>query len=104
MSGPNPTTIDAAEPGAQSGGLFLDYAPPAGVYDEMLVTPDGPRAHWLPLIRALGKLGRDELQSRSDTAQRFLRENGVTYNVYGDALGFERTWELDPLPLLISHE
>src|SRR6266550_5734190 len=103
MSGPNVTTADAGETEAQPPG-FLDYFLPAGVYDEMFAGPGGPRPHWLPLIRALGKLGRDELQSRSDTARRFLRENGVTYNVYGDAQGLERTWELDPLPMLVSHE
>src|SRR5215471_11788624 len=97
MSGSDPARAET-----QSNGLILDYAPPAGVYDEMLAAPGEPRGHWEHLVRALGRLGRDELQSRSDTAKRFLRENGVTYNLYGDAQGFERTWDLDPLPLLIS--
>src|SRR5690242_14922768 len=100
MPGPKPAAADETE----SGGLLRDYFPPAGVYDEMLVPQGAPRAHWFPLLHALGRLGPAELQSRSDTARRFLRENGVTYNLYGDAQGFERTWELDPLPLLISHE
>jgi len=104
MSDPKPPGIDAADSQTQSNGLFADYSPIPGVYDEMLVAPGNPRPHWLPLDQALGRLGRDELQSRSDTAQQFLRENGVTYNVYSDAQGFERTWGLDPLPLLISHE
>ena len=67
----------------------------------MLAASASPRAHWLPLVRALDHLGPGEVQARGETARRFLRENGVTYNVYGDAQGFERTWELDPLPLLI---
>jgi uncharacterized circularly permuted ATP-grasp superfamily protein/uncharacterized alpha-E superfamily protein len=33
-----------------------------------------------------------------------LRENGVTYNVYGDAQNLTRPWRLDPIPLLISSE
>jgi uncharacterized circularly permuted ATP-grasp superfamily protein/uncharacterized alpha-E superfamily protein len=70
----------------------------------MVAGPNNPRPHWRPLIQALGRLGPDELQSRTDTAQRFLRENGVTYNVYGDSQGFERTWQLDPFPLLVSPE
>jgi uncharacterized circularly permuted ATP-grasp superfamily protein len=103
MPGGNSSSNDGAgsQSQSQSNGLFLDYSPLPGVYDEML---DAPGAHWLPLVNALGRLGREELQSRSDTARRFLRENGVTYNVYSDAQGFERTWELDPLPLLISPE
>src|SRR5262249_7992379 len=30
-----------------------------------------------------------------------IRENGVTYRVYGDPRGQYRPWQLDPLPLLI---
>ena len=47
-------------------------------------------------------LGLDELQRRWETGRRFIQEQGVTYNVYGDLQGRERSWELDPLPLLIS--
>jgi uncharacterized circularly permuted ATP-grasp superfamily protein/uncharacterized alpha-E superfamily protein len=102
MSGLNPATLDGAAPEVQPAGLFQEYSPLPHVYDEMLEAAGSPRSHWLPLICALGRLGREELLSRSETARRFLRENGVTYNVYGDAQGVERTWELDPLPLLIS--
>ncbi|MFO0823840.1 MAG: hypothetical protein U0792_12110 [Gemmataceae bacterium] len=35
-------------------------------------------------------------------AQHLIRENGVTYNVYGDPRGISRPWQLDPVPLLIS--
>ena len=83
-------------------GVAADYAPARGEYDEMLDAEGQPRPHWRPLVRALNQLGRDEIQSRGETARRFLSENGVTYNVYGDSQGFERTWKLDPLPLLIS--
>ena len=68
----------------------------------MLAAPGSPRPHWRPLVDALNDLGPDEVQARGETARRFLRENGVTYNIYGDVQGFERTWELDPLPLLIA--
>ncbi len=77
------------------------YESAGAVYDEMLEAPGTPRAHWLPLVRALDDLGNVEVQARGETARRFLRENGVTYNIYGDVQGLERTWELDPLPLLL---
>ena len=35
---------------------------------------------------------------------RFLKENGVTYNIYGDPSGMNRTWKLDILPYLVSAE
>ena len=31
-----------------------------------------------------------------------LRENGVTYNVYADPSGRDRSWKLDPVPLVVS--
>src|SRR5205823_925981 len=31
-----------------------------------------------------------------------IRENGITYNVYGDPCGRERPWQLDPLPLMVA--
>ena len=46
--------------------------------------------------------GRDEFTSRWEGARRSIRENGVTYNVYGDPQGVDRPWELDMVPLLIS--
>ena len=46
--------------------------------------------------------GRTSFSSRRDNARRAIRENGVTYNVYGDPQGIDRPWELDLVPLLIS--
>src|SRR5262249_47252321 len=43
-----------------------------------------------------------ELRRRWEEARQLIRENGVTYNVYGDPQGMDRPWELDPLPLLIA--
>ncbi len=70
-------------------------------YDELLGAAGAVRSHWRPLVNALDQLGRPEVRSRAESARRFLHENGVTYNVYSDAQGLERTWPLDPLPLLL---
>lgn len=90
-------------PGAPAG-IALDYPGGSAVYDELLAGAGQPRAHWRALVETLDRFGHAELAARGETARRFLRENGVTYNVYGDAQGFERTWQLDPLPLLIPPE
>ncbi len=80
------------------------YRQQAGAYDEML-TPQGEvRAHWRYLAEALGALGVDVLNDRWREARRLLRESGVTYNVYGDPEGFERPWQLDPIPVLVPSE
>jgi uncharacterized circularly permuted ATP-grasp superfamily protein/uncharacterized alpha-E superfamily protein len=84
--------------------LIARYQPHESGYDEMC-TPDGEvRPHWQYLTRALTALGPGALEQRRGEARRLLRENGVTYNVYNDPAGGQRTWALDPIPLLISSE
>ena len=46
--------------------------------------------------------GPQGLAQRWEQARRLLRENGVTYNVYGAPEGPDRPWELDPIPLLLA--
>jgi uncharacterized circularly permuted ATP-grasp superfamily protein/uncharacterized alpha-E superfamily protein len=84
--------------------FFRAYQPLPSIYDESIVGPGEPRAHWLKFFKSFGKLDPDELAARWENARRIIRENGVTYNVYGDPLGMDRPWELDMLPLLISPE
>ena len=50
----------------------------------------------------LDSLGVEELTRRWEQARRLIRENGVTYNVYGDPQGMHRPWELDAVPLVIA--
>jgi uncharacterized circularly permuted ATP-grasp superfamily protein/uncharacterized alpha-E superfamily protein len=74
---------------------------PAPGYDEA-TGPDGrSRPHWQEFFRSLHDLGDAELARRWREARDLIRENGVTYNVYGDPNGISRPWQLDPVPLLI---
>ncbi len=74
------------------------------VYDELSADGISPRPHWSGLVESLEGLGSEELAQRWARAERRIRENGVTYNIYGDPLGANRPWKLDPVPLLISAE
>ncbi|MFO0800178.1 MAG: circularly permuted type 2 ATP-grasp protein [Gemmataceae bacterium] len=76
------------------------YVPPPAGYDEA-ADAAGPRPHWQRFFHALDDLGPAELGRRWRDAQHLIRENGVTYNVYGDPRGIARPWQLDPIPLLI---
>ena len=78
-----------------------DYHPPPAGFDEAADPATGPRPHWHRFFRALDDLGHVELGRRWRDAQHLIRENGVTYNVYGDPRGIARPWQLDPVPLLI---
>jgi uncharacterized circularly permuted ATP-grasp superfamily protein/uncharacterized alpha-E superfamily protein len=95
-----------APPAAAGAGWHLGYPlpPDADVHDELLAAPGETRPHWKSFAESLARLGPQELARRWDMARRLLRENGVTYNVYGDPRGTDRPWELDPLPLLLPPE
>jgi uncharacterized circularly permuted ATP-grasp superfamily protein/uncharacterized alpha-E superfamily protein len=52
----------------------------------------------------LRELGPAELGQRWSRAERRIRENGITYNIYGDPEGAARPWKIDLVPLLIQAE
>lgn len=84
--------------------LAYDYLPGPGSFDEMR-TPDGAlRPHWEYLLGAIESLGSTGIEERRREAHRLIRDNGVTYNVYGDPQGFTRPWNLDLIPLLIRSD
>jgi uncharacterized circularly permuted ATP-grasp superfamily protein/uncharacterized alpha-E superfamily protein len=95
----NPASIP---PGTAPWRLLDGYQPEAGGYDELVTDASVLRAHAEPVIRSIETMGRHELGSRWENAKRTLRDNGVTYNVYGDPRGADRPWELDMVPFLIS--
>jgi uncharacterized circularly permuted ATP-grasp superfamily protein/uncharacterized alpha-E superfamily protein len=72
------------------------------VYDELSADGVTPRPHWTHLMESLRAIGSDELGRRWNRAERRIRENGITYNIYGDPLGANRAWRIDIVPLLIS--
>jgi uncharacterized circularly permuted ATP-grasp superfamily protein/uncharacterized alpha-E superfamily protein len=78
------------------------YQPIDGVFDEMLAGPETLRPHCEAFVQSVESMGPHEFASRRDNARRAIRDNGVTYNVYGDPQGIDRPWELDMVPLLVS--
>jgi uncharacterized circularly permuted ATP-grasp superfamily protein/uncharacterized alpha-E superfamily protein len=102
MTTANDAANTTAAPPAPQRGLADLYKPQSPGVDEM-TEPDGSlRPHWRPLISMLDDLGREEVLYRGEQARRLIRENGITYNVYGDPQGPARPWSLDLLPLLIT--
>jgi uncharacterized circularly permuted ATP-grasp superfamily protein/uncharacterized alpha-E superfamily protein len=58
---------------------------------------------WKTFFSSFTKLGAEEIQNRQQDIQRLLRENGVTYNIYGDTHG-KRQWNLDLIPFIIGKQ
>ncbi len=80
------------------------YLPAAGSFDEMRTAQGDLRPHWKYLLGAIQALGSSGVEERRREARRLIRDNGVTYNVYGDPQGFGRPWNLDLIPLLIRSD
>ena len=81
--------------------LWARYKEEKGRHDEMW-GEEAPFPHWDKLLRQLESLGAEELALRKNELQRFLKENGVTYTIYGEDKGDIRSWKLDPIPFLIA--
>jgi uncharacterized circularly permuted ATP-grasp superfamily protein/uncharacterized alpha-E superfamily protein len=92
------STAPAATPDAS----LTSYLPVETSYDEAITSQGQPRPHWETFFQSVGELGYPEMARRWRDAQQLIRENGVTYNVYGDPRGIARPWQLDPVPLLID--
>ena len=50
----------------------------------------------------MGAEGLQDLDRRTHSLQRQVRDNGITYNVYADADGPQRPWSVDLFPLILS--
>ena len=82
--------------------LLDGYQARNGLVHDELIRPGGElRPQYDTFVRSLETLGRHELASRWENAKRAIRDNGVTYNVYGDPEGVDRPWTLDMIPLLV---
>jgi uncharacterized circularly permuted ATP-grasp superfamily protein/uncharacterized alpha-E superfamily protein len=78
------------------------YQPDPSGYDELFAGAGRVREHGQKMFAQLVELGEFELRRRSDQAQRMIRENGTTYNAYGDPRETVRPWNLDLLPVVFS--
>src|SRR5271167_3539405 len=71
-------------------------------HDEMFEGPSRPRPHYAPLHERLIELGPDELERRHRVADLTMRQQGITFTVYGREQGVERIIPFDPIPRLID--
>ena len=85
-----------------SDALFRHYFADRSSYDELLGAEGRLRAHWETFFHTYQRLGREEVSSRNEDMMRLLKENGVTYNIYGEPSGMNRPWKLDIIPFLIG--
>jgi uncharacterized circularly permuted ATP-grasp superfamily protein/uncharacterized alpha-E superfamily protein len=84
--------------------LFQQYLNSGYNYEALLDSDEKLRPHWETFFQSFNQLGYAEVNGRQNAMLRLLKENGVTYNIYGDPDGLNRPWELDMLPFLVGKE
>ncbi len=95
-------TTSGSAPAAAQAHLLAGYRPGPAAYDELRAADGSIRDPWRLLVDDLAGQSVAELQRRWETGRRFIRDQGITYNVYGEPDGLDRPWRLDPVPFVIS--
>lgn len=77
-----------------------DYERLPGIPDEFIAQNGVPRDVWTRFLDAFGALSPSDIERRFGSADRHLREAGVTYRAPGEMA--DRIWPLSHVPLLID--
>ena len=106
MSPDTTSTQDSAAQGQRDrafalAGQFAASVKP-GHYDELRDASGALRKPWQTFFSYLGEAGITGLPQSSETIDRLIQQNGITYNVFGDQQDQTRPWSLNALPMLIT--
>tara|TARA_R110002049_G_scaffold309200_1_gene518494 strand:- start:1206 stop:3761 length:2556 start_codon:yes stop_codon:yes gene_type:complete len=82
--------------------LFKNYFSGVKNYDEVLKTNMFINPNWEKLLSNFSQLGIEKLIAKQNEIDWLMDENGVTYNVYNDPKGMNRTWGLNIVPFILS--
>ena len=74
-----------------------------GFYDEMFEQAGVPRPHYRSLHATLESLSARDFRQRAQMAEVSMLNQGVTFTVYGDDQGLEKTMPVDLVPRIITH-
>lgn len=74
---------------------------PVRGFDEAFAGDARPRPHYEALIGGFRALGGSEFRRRRGLIDLTLRNQGITFTVYGDEEGTERPFPFDPFPRVI---
>jgi uncharacterized circularly permuted ATP-grasp superfamily protein len=75
-----------------------------GLYDEMFASPGMPREHYGPVTTRLQAMGHDAVTRRLRMADVSFRNQGITFAVYGDNRGVEKTMPFDLVPRIVPSD
>ena len=106
----SPAALLAGQTDAHAAALACNAA--EGHFDELrgatasatdLIADQGNwTGAWTQFFEHIADDGALDLNQRTASLERQIRDNGVTYNVYADEDGPQRPWSLDLFPLIIE--
>ncbi|GGS19996.1 circularly permuted type 2 ATP-grasp protein [Deinococcus knuensis] len=79
----------------------MKYDPGTRFFDEMFSAPGQVRPHYEGVEAYIQRLGIAEFERRRHLLDAAFRNQGITFTVYGDTQGTERTFPFDPVPRII---
>ncbi|VTS06641.1 circularly permuted type 2 ATP-grasp protein [Tuwongella immobilis] len=82
--------------------LFRNYSMVG--FDEMFDQFGQTRPHYFPMLEQLEQLGRSSLEEQARLADNMMRQQGITFTVYGRSQGVDRIIPFDPIPRIIPHD
>src|SRR5580693_1063217 len=101
MAGQVESRENKARPGQRRMAQWTrDYARLPGIPDEYIGQDGAPRPVWTRFFDAFAASTPADIERRFGSADRHLREAGVTYRAPGETA--DRLWPLSHLPLLIG--
>src|SRR4051794_17347242 len=86
-----------------ANGLFDGYDPEA-FFDEAIDADGQPRSHYEDVVRNLNEFTPHQLAERERVRDAAFRQAGITFTVYGEGEGVERTFPMDLLPRIIPSD
>ena len=82
---------------------LFDHYTLDGFYDEMFESAGVPRPHYRSLHATLESLSARDFRQRAQMAEMSMLNQGVTFTVYGDDQGLEKTMPVDLVPRIITN-
>ena len=70
-------------------------------YDELFESDGKARNFVVPLVNKINSLSKRELNRKKFAAESALKQQGITFSVYGDKDGIEKIFPFDIIPRVI---
>jgi len=83
------------------GRMIKKYETADHFFDEMFIEEDRPHQHYQLLVDNMSALDEETIKNRHLLAERDFMKQGITFTVYNNDKGTERTMPFDPLPRVI---